>query len=197
MRGVRGQRPGRGPDRRRPQRHLLVRGVETPQPGRAGQSSAGDRPPGRVDPRLPGVLLPRLPGLLQTPAYAAAVIAAYGTFHRAADDVEAATAARVKRSKVLHKRGRRFAFLIEESVLHSRITDPDTTGDGHHRPAVPAPAERCRRQAPRRSAPRRPHHRETASHPGSAHLRPEAGSHGVSVCSSTPLPFPRRRGGPV
>ncbi|MFD7395031.1 Scr1 family TA system antitoxin-like transcriptional regulator [Streptomyces virginiae] len=138
-----------------------------------------------------------VPGLLQPPVYAAAVIAAYGTFHRAADEVEAAAAARVKRSKVLHKRGRRFAFLIEESVLHSRIADPDTTGDGHHRPAVPAPAERCRRQAPRRSAPRRPHHRETASHPGSAHLRPEAGSHRVSVCSSTPLPFPRRRGGPV
>ncbi|MCX5174012.1 Scr1 family TA system antitoxin-like transcriptional regulator [Streptomyces virginiae] len=69
-----------------------------------------------------------VPGLLQTPAYAAAVIAAYGTFHRAAGDVEAAAAARVKRSGVLHKRGRRFAFLIEESVLHSRIADPDTTG---------------------------------------------------------------------
>ncbi|MFF3087659.1 Scr1 family TA system antitoxin-like transcriptional regulator [Streptomyces nojiriensis] len=53
-----------------------------------------------------------VPGLLQTPAYAAAVIAAYGTFHGAADDVEAAAAARVKRSR----------------VLHSRIADPDTTG---------------------------------------------------------------------
>lgn len=68
-----------------------------------------------------------VPGLLQTPEYAAAVITAYGTFHGAADDVAAAAAARVKRSKVLHKRGRQFAFLIEESVLHSRIADPETT----------------------------------------------------------------------
>ncbi|MGW7342824.1 DUF5753 domain-containing protein [Streptomyces sp. NPDC054854] len=68
-----------------------------------------------------------VPGLLQTPAYAAAVITAYGTFHSAADDVEAAGAARVKRSKVLHRRGRQFAFLIEESVLHSRIADAETT----------------------------------------------------------------------
>lgn len=68
-----------------------------------------------------------VPGLLQTPAYAVAVIAAYATFHGAADDVEAAAAARVRRSKVLHKRGRKFAFLIEESVLHSRIADSETT----------------------------------------------------------------------
>ncbi|MGW7029197.1 helix-turn-helix domain-containing protein [Streptomyces xanthophaeus] len=68
-----------------------------------------------------------VPGLLQTPQYAAAVITAYGTFHGAHDDVEAAAAARVKRSRVLHKRGRQFAFLIEESVLHSRIADPETT----------------------------------------------------------------------
>ncbi|AWZ06860.1 transcriptional regulator [Streptomyces sp. ICC1] len=67
-----------------------------------------------------------VPGLLQTPEYAAAVITAYGTFHGAADDVEAAAAARVKRSRVLHKRGRQFAFLIEESVLHSRIAAPET-----------------------------------------------------------------------
>ncbi|MFK0047609.1 helix-turn-helix domain-containing protein [Streptomyces sp. NPDC090741] len=68
-----------------------------------------------------------VPGLLQTPAYAAAVIAAYGTFHGTTDDIEAAAAVRVRRSRVLHKRGRKFAFLIEESVLHSRIADPQTT----------------------------------------------------------------------
>lgn len=68
-----------------------------------------------------------VPGLLQTHAYAAAVIAAYGTFHNATGDAEAAAAARLKRSRVLHKRGRQFAFLIEESVLHSRIVEPDTT----------------------------------------------------------------------
>ncbi|KMO95629.1 helix-turn-helix domain-containing protein [Streptomyces roseus] len=68
-----------------------------------------------------------VPGLLQTPAYAAAVITAYGTFHGTTDDIEGAAAARVKRSAVLHKRGRRFAFLIEESVLHSRIADPEST----------------------------------------------------------------------
>ncbi|MER6782234.1 MULTISPECIES: Scr1 family TA system antitoxin-like transcriptional regulator [unclassified Streptomyces] len=41
--------------------------------------------------------------------------------------LQAAAAARVKRSRVLHKRGRQFAFLIEESVLHSPITDPQIT----------------------------------------------------------------------
>ncbi|MGW8784462.1 Scr1 family TA system antitoxin-like transcriptional regulator [Streptomyces sp. NPDC055796] len=68
-----------------------------------------------------------VPGLLQISPYAAAVISAYGTFHGATDDIEAAAAARGKRSRVLHKRGRTFAFLIEESVLHSRIADPETT----------------------------------------------------------------------
>ncbi|MFI5867426.1 helix-turn-helix domain-containing protein [Streptomyces sp. NPDC051546] len=68
-----------------------------------------------------------IPGLLQTPAYAAAVISAYGTFHGTTDDVEAAAAARVKRSRVLRKRGRQFAFLIEEAVLHSGLAGPETT----------------------------------------------------------------------
>ncbi|GGS29516.1 hypothetical protein Snoj_25930 [Streptomyces nojiriensis] len=45
----------------------------------------------------------------------------------AADDVEAAAAARVKRPRVLRKRGRRFAFLIEECQLHSHIAGPDAT----------------------------------------------------------------------
>jgi hypothetical protein len=67
-----------------------------------------------------------VPGLLQTPAYAAAVITAYGRFHHTTTDIDAAAAARVKRSRILHKRGRRFAFLIEEPVLHSRLVDQDT-----------------------------------------------------------------------
>ncbi|MFF0747372.1 Scr1 family TA system antitoxin-like transcriptional regulator [Streptomyces sp. NPDC004111] len=70
-----------------------------------------------------------VPGLLQTRAYAAAVIAAYGRFHHAATDIDTAAAARVKRSAVLHKRGRRFAFLIEEPVLHSRLVGQEVAAE--------------------------------------------------------------------
>ncbi|MFI5621718.1 Scr1 family TA system antitoxin-like transcriptional regulator [Streptomyces sp. NPDC051567] len=101
--------------------------MEAPEPGRTDQSPAGVRASGRRHPPVPRLLLERGPRPPATPAYAAAVISAYGTFHGTTDDVEAAAAARVKRSRVLRKRGRQFAFLIEEAVLHSGLAGPETT----------------------------------------------------------------------
>lgn len=67
-----------------------------------------------------------IPGLFQTPAYATALLASITHFHRAPDDVEDAVAARMERSRVLFTGGRRFAVLVEESVLRYRIGDPST-----------------------------------------------------------------------
>lgn len=67
-----------------------------------------------------------VPGLLQTPAYAGALLARIATFHETPNDVEAAVAARLERSTILHRGDHRFAFVIEESVLRYRIGDADT-----------------------------------------------------------------------
>lgn len=67
-----------------------------------------------------------VPGLFQTPAYATALLSSISDFHRAPNDVEEAVAARMERSRVLFTGGRRFAVLIEESVLRYRIGGPET-----------------------------------------------------------------------
>jgi transcriptional regulator with XRE-family HTH domain len=67
-----------------------------------------------------------IPGLFQTPAYATALLSSITRFHRIPDDVEDAVAARMERSRVLFTGGRRFAVLVEESVLRYRIGDPET-----------------------------------------------------------------------
>ncbi|WP_405580224.1 helix-turn-helix domain-containing protein [Streptomyces sp. NBC_01190] len=67
-----------------------------------------------------------IPGLFQTPAYATALLSSIARFHRAPDDVEDAVTARMERSRVLFTGGRRFAVLVEESVLRSRIGDSST-----------------------------------------------------------------------
>jgi transcriptional regulator with XRE-family HTH domain len=67
-----------------------------------------------------------IPGLFQTPAYATALLSSISEFHQAPNDVEEAVQARMERSRVLFTGGRRFAVLIEESVLRYRIGDPET-----------------------------------------------------------------------
>lgn len=67
-----------------------------------------------------------IPGLLQTSDYARALLARVADFRELPDDSEAAAAARVTRSRVLHEGDHRFAFLLEESVLRYRIGDPGT-----------------------------------------------------------------------
>ncbi|MGP3913074.1 helix-turn-helix domain-containing protein [Nonomuraea sp. 10N515B] len=66
-----------------------------------------------------------VPGLLQTPAYAAALLEAIARFHETPDDVEAAVAARIARSRVLYEGDHMFAVLVEESVLRYRIGDAE------------------------------------------------------------------------
>lgn len=68
-----------------------------------------------------------VPGLLQTEGYAAAVlrIAARGD-GLAVDDSAEAARARVERSRIIHEGGgRRFVFVIEETVLHHHLGDTD------------------------------------------------------------------------
>ncbi|WP_059013462.1 helix-turn-helix domain-containing protein [Streptomyces specialis] len=66
-----------------------------------------------------------VPGLLQTGGYAAALLRGIARFHGAPDDVHEAAAARVQRSSIIHRPGRRFLLLIEEAVLHYQLGDAD------------------------------------------------------------------------
>ncbi|MCF2533410.1 helix-turn-helix domain-containing protein [Yinghuangia soli] len=62
-----------------------------------------------------------IPGFLQTPGYAAALLSAIANFRGTPDDVSDAVAARMHRNRVLDNGGRRFSFVIEESVLRYRL----------------------------------------------------------------------------
>ncbi|MET8693182.1 helix-turn-helix transcriptional regulator [Streptomyces bauhiniae] len=62
-----------------------------------------------------------VPGLLQTRSYTEAVLRAVQRRRVAVDDVAEAVAVRMERQRVLREGGRRFAFLIEESVLRNGI----------------------------------------------------------------------------
>jgi len=62
-----------------------------------------------------------MPGMIQTPAYTEAVLRAVQQRRGLVDDVEKAVAARIERQRVLHERGHRFAFVVEESVLYAGI----------------------------------------------------------------------------
>lgn len=64
-----------------------------------------------------------VPGFLQTPGYAAALLRSIATFRGLPDDVDAAVAARVDRSRIIRESGRRFAIVIEESVLRYQLGD--------------------------------------------------------------------------
>lgn len=67
-----------------------------------------------------------IPGFLQTPGYATALLSAITEFRGIPNDVAAAVQARMARSQVIRQPGRRFALLVEESVLRYRIGDVET-----------------------------------------------------------------------
>ncbi|MCX5200417.1 helix-turn-helix domain-containing protein [Streptomyces sp. NBC_00237] len=67
-----------------------------------------------------------VPGMLQTEAYATALLSTIATFQDTPDDSPEAAAARVARSHVVQDGKRRFAFLVEETVLRYRIGDART-----------------------------------------------------------------------
>lgn len=65
-----------------------------------------------------------IPGFLQTPGYATALLRAIATFRGLPDDVAEAVTARLDRSRIIRESGgRRFAILIEESVLRHQLAD--------------------------------------------------------------------------
>ncbi|MCF3131249.1 helix-turn-helix domain-containing protein [Streptomyces olivochromogenes] len=67
-----------------------------------------------------------VPGLLQTEGYALAVLGIAADVHSLpADDTAEAAHARIERSRIVHEQGHRFVVVIEESVLHYRIADPN------------------------------------------------------------------------
>jgi hypothetical protein len=67
-----------------------------------------------------------VPGLLQIPDYARRLIAEMVEVHGLEiDDVEQAVAVRMQRQHVLYDTGKRFEFLLDESVLHRLLCPPD------------------------------------------------------------------------
>lgn len=62
-----------------------------------------------------------VPGMIQTHAYTTAALRAIQQRRGLVDDVEDAVEARMERQRVLYQGDRRFAFLVEESVLRSGI----------------------------------------------------------------------------
>ncbi|MGA4860013.1 MULTISPECIES: helix-turn-helix domain-containing protein [Streptomyces] len=66
-----------------------------------------------------------VPGLLQTEGYAQAVLSANARVLEVPNDAEAAARARVDRSRIIHERGHRFVFLVEEAVLRYQLGDHD------------------------------------------------------------------------
>jgi hypothetical protein len=66
-----------------------------------------------------------VPGLIQTESYTTAALRAIQRRRGLVDDVAEAVAARMERQRVLREGDRRFAFLIEESVLRSGPGDPE------------------------------------------------------------------------
>ncbi|WP_371520104.1 helix-turn-helix domain-containing protein [Kitasatospora sp. NBC_01300] len=64
-----------------------------------------------------------VPGMLQTAEYATGLLRSITTFQGTPDDVDQAVRARLERSRVIQNVTRRFALLIEESVLYYRVAD--------------------------------------------------------------------------
>ncbi|MER5643612.1 helix-turn-helix transcriptional regulator [Streptosporangium sp. NPDC002524] len=62
-----------------------------------------------------------VPGLLQTPEYARERLAEAVAYDNATDDLHEAVAARMARQQLLYSTGRRFHFVVTESVLKLRL----------------------------------------------------------------------------
>ncbi|MER5970046.1 helix-turn-helix transcriptional regulator [Streptomyces sp. NPDC002055] len=70
-----------------------------------------------------------VPGLIQTYGYTEAVLRAVQRRRVPVDDVADAVAVRMERQRVLTEGQRRFAFLVEESVLRNGYGDVDTQAE--------------------------------------------------------------------
>ncbi|MEU8828551.1 helix-turn-helix transcriptional regulator [Streptomyces sp. NPDC048636] len=67
-----------------------------------------------------------IPGFLQTAGYASALLSSIANFRGTPDDVSEAVEARIRRNQVLSQGGRRFSFVLEESVLRYRLCGAET-----------------------------------------------------------------------
>jgi transcriptional regulator with XRE-family HTH domain len=83
-----------------------------------------------------------VPGMLQTPEYAAALLSAITAFQGTPDDVEEAVQARMRRNRIVHTVGHRFAVVIEESVLRYQLGSTDVMAAqlGHLLSSLAVPA---------------------------------------------------------
>lgn len=66
-----------------------------------------------------------IPGLFHTAEYAAAIFRFWAGFLNLPDDVDAAVGARIERQRVLYAGDRRFAFVLEEQTLRTRVGDTE------------------------------------------------------------------------
>lgn len=66
-----------------------------------------------------------VPGFLQTEGYARAMLSANARFLGLPDDGAEAAAARLERSQIIHRPGRRFVLLVEEAVLRYQLGDAE------------------------------------------------------------------------
>lgn len=82
-----------------------------------------------------------MPGLIQVQGYTAAVLGATRKRRGLADDIEDAVDVRMQRQQVLSAPGKKFVFVLEESVLRHRVADNDVMAQqlGHllHVAALP------------------------------------------------------------
>ena len=62
-----------------------------------------------------------IPGLLNTAGYAAAIVGFWAGLMNLPADIETAVAARMGRQNVLYAQTRRFAFVVEEQALRTRV----------------------------------------------------------------------------
>ena len=66
-----------------------------------------------------------IPGLFHTAEYATAIFQFWNAFLEIPNDVDEAVAARMARQQVLYTGNRRFAFVLEEQTLLTRVGDAD------------------------------------------------------------------------
>ncbi|MGQ0774009.1 MAG: helix-turn-helix domain-containing protein [Pseudonocardiales bacterium] len=66
-----------------------------------------------------------IPGLFHTAEYAAAIFRFWNEFLDLPGNVDEAVAARMERQRVLYTGARRFAFVLEEQTLRTRVGDAD------------------------------------------------------------------------
>ncbi|MDQ3154573.1 MAG: helix-turn-helix transcriptional regulator [Actinomycetota bacterium] len=66
-----------------------------------------------------------IPGLFHTAEYAAAIFRFWNEFLDLPGNVDEAVAARMERQRVLYTGARRFAFVLEEQTLRTRVGDTD------------------------------------------------------------------------